>query len=151
MAVEDILQEIRQEAKKILPASIRVTDIDFEGAQLVIYTKDPDKFAEQNELVRQMAKKLQKRIVVRPDPSVLEDIETAEQKIHEIIPGEAEIANTYFEPDVGEVTIEVGKPGVAIGKHGALLNDIKKAIGWTPKVIRTPPMPSKTVQEIRGY
>jgi len=151
MAAEDILQEIRQEAKKILPASIRVTDIDFEGAQLVIYTKDPDKFAEQNELVRQMAKKLQKRIVVRPDPSVLEDIETAEQKIHEIIPGEAEIANTYFEPDVGEVTIEVGKPGVAIGKHGALLNGIKKAIGWTPKVIRTPPMPSKTVQEIRGY
>lgn len=151
MAVEDILEEIRQESKKILPASIRVTDIDFEGAQLVIYTKDPDKFAEQNNLVRRMAKKLQKRIVVRPDPSVLEDIETAERKIHELIPEEAEIANTYFEPDVGEVTIEVGKPGAAIGKHGALLNDIKKAIGWTPKVIRTPPMPSKTVQEIRGY
>ena len=129
MAVEDLLQEIRQEAKKILPASIRVTDIDFEGAQLVIYTKDPDKFAEQNELVRQMAKRLQKRIVVRPDPSVLETIENAEQHIQKLIPEEANIADMYFEPDVGEVTIEVEKPGVAIGKHGALLNDIKKTIG----------------------
>ena len=151
MAVEDLLQEIRQEAKKILPASIRVTDIDFEGAQLVIYTKDPDKFAEQNELVRQMAKRLQKRIVVRPDPSVLKPIEIAEQKIQELVPKEANIANMYFEPNVGEVTVEVEKPGVAIGKHGMLLNDIKKAIGWTPQIIRTPPMPSKTVKEIRGY
>ncbi|HHF55345.1 MAG TPA: beta-CASP ribonuclease aCPSF1, partial [Thermoplasmatales archaeon] len=36
-------------------------------------------------------------------------------------------------------------------KKGALLNEIRKAIGWTPKVIRAPPMPSKTVQDIRRY
>jgi len=151
MSVEDILQEIREEVRAILPASIRVTDIDFEGAQLVIYTKDPDKFADNSDLVRQLAKKIQKRIVVRPDPSVLESIDVAEEKIRQLLPEEANIANMYFEPDIGEVTIEVEKPGVAIGKHGSLLNDIKREIGWTPKVIRTPPMPSKTVQEIRGY
>ena len=59
--------------------------------------------------------------------------------------------NVYFEPDVGEVIIEVEKPGLAIGKKGALLNEIRKAIGWAPKVIRSPPMPSKTVQDIRSY
>jgi len=151
MAVEDLLQEIRKEVKTIVPSSIRITDIEFEGAQLVIYTKDPEKFAENNEIVRQLAKKLQKRIVVRPDPSVLEDIEIAEEKIKKIVPKEANLENTYFEPDVGEVTIEVEKPGVAIGKHATFLNEIKKEIGWTPKVIRTPPMPSKTVKEIRKY
>ena len=61
MSVEDILQEIREEVRAILPASIRVTDIDFEGAQLVIYTKDPDKFADNSDLVRQLAKKIQHR------------------------------------------------------------------------------------------
>ncbi len=151
MAVEDLLQEIRTEVKKIVPSSVSITDIEFEGAQLVVYTRDPEKFAEDNEIVRQLAKKLQKRIVVRPDPSVLEDIEIAEEKIKKIVPKEANLANTYFEPDVGEVTVEVEKPGVAIGKHASFLNEIKKEIGWTPKVIRTPPMPSKTVKEIRKY
>jgi KH/beta-lactamase-domain protein len=40
---------------------------------------------------------------------------------------------------------------VAIGKHGSNLNEIKRQIGWAPKVIRTPSIPSKTVGEIRGY
>ncbi|KAA0000803.1 MAG: beta-CASP ribonuclease aCPSF1 [Thermoplasmata archaeon] len=151
MPVEDILNRVREEIKAVIPASISITDIEFEGAELVIYTKDPEKFAEQNELVRELAKKLQKRIVVRADPSVLEEIDKAREKIQELIPPDAKLVNIYFEPDVGEVTIEVEKPGVAIGKKGALLNEIKKAIGWTPKVIRAPPMPSKTVQDVRRY
>ncbi|MCD6223179.1 MAG: beta-CASP ribonuclease aCPSF1 [Thermoplasmata archaeon] len=151
MPVEDVLKKIREEIKTVVPEDIRITDIEFEGAELVIYTKDPEKFAEQADLVKQLAKKLQKRITVRPDPAVLEDIEKAEKKIREIIPEEAKITNIYFEPDVGEVTIEAEKPGVAIGKKGALLNEIKKEIGWTPKIIRAPPMPSKMVQDIRRY
>ncbi|MCD6512788.1 MAG: beta-CASP ribonuclease aCPSF1 [Thermoplasmata archaeon] len=151
MPIEDVLREIRSEINATIPSDIRISDIEFEGAELVIYTKDPDKFAEQSELVRHLAKKLQKRITVRPDPSVLEDIETAEKKIREIIPEEANITNIYFEPDVGEVIIEAEKPGVAIGKKGSLLNEIKKEIGWAPKIIRAPPMPSKTVQDIRKY
>ena len=151
MPVEEILSKIREEIKAVIPADIRITNIEFEGAELVIYTKDPEKFAERSDLVKQLAKKLQKRIVVRADPSVLVSIEEAEEKIKELVPKEAKIVNIYFEPDVGEVTIEVEKPGVAIGKGGALLNEIRKAIGWAPKVIRAPPMPSKTVQDIRRY
>lgn len=151
MPVEDILKKVREEIKAVIPAEIRITDIEFEGAELVIYTKDPEKLAEKSDLIRQLAKKLQKRIVVRTDKNVLGDIETAEEKIKELIPPEAKLVNIYFQPDVGEVTIEVEKPGVAIGKKGALLNEIRKAIGWTPRVIRAPPMPSKTVQDIRRY
>lgn len=151
MTVEDTLQDIRGQVLSVIPSSINISEIEFEGALVVIYTKNPDKFAENSDIVRKLAKTLQKRIVVRPDPTVLADMDEASERIKHIIPKEAELENIYFDPDVGEVTVEVGKPGMAIGKHGAILNQIKKDIGWTPKIIRTPPIPSKTVQDIRNY
>lgn len=151
MTVDDVLREIKGKVRGVIPPSIDVSDVEFEGALVVIYTKHPDKFAKNEELVKQLAKMLQKRIAVRPDPGVLTDAETAENKIKKIIPKEAEITNIYFLPEVGEVTIEVVKPGVAIGKQGSLLNEIRKSINWSPRIIRTPPIQSKTVKEIRGY
>ena len=151
MGVEDVLREIRDEVKKEVPATVEVTDIEFEAATLVIYTKHPERFAEDEDLVRRLAKKLRKRVVVRPDPSVLAPIEEADKKIRDTVPAEAEITDLYFEPDIGEVMIEARKPGLVIGRHGTTLNDIKKAIGWAPKVVRTPPIPSKNVKEIRQY
>ena len=151
MTVDDVLREIKGKVRGVIPPSIDVTDVEFEGALVVIYTKHPDKFAKNDDLVKQLAKMLQKRIAVRPDPSVITNTDTAEKKIKNLIPKDAEITNIYFLPEVGEVTIEVLKPGVAIGKQGALLNEIRKSINWSPKIIRTPPIQSKTVKEIRGY
>ncbi|MCX6667170.1 MAG: hypothetical protein NTV74_02870 [Euryarchaeota archaeon] len=122
MTVDDVLREIKGKVRGVIPPSIDVSDVEFEGALVVIYTKHPDKFAANEELVRQLAKMLQKRIAVRADPSVLSDTDTAESKLQEIIPKDAEFTNIYFQPDVGEVTIEVMKPGIAIGKQGILLN-----------------------------
>lgn len=151
MTVDDVLREFKGTIRGSIPASIDVSDVEFEGALLVIYTKTPDRFAKNKDLVKNLAKTLQKRIVVRPDPTVLTDIELAEKKIRNIIPNDAEITNIFFQPDVGEVTIEALKPGAAIGKEGLLLNEIRKQINWTPKIIRAPPIQSKTVGEIRGY
>src|ERR671939_533636 len=128
MGVEDVLKEIREEVKKEIPATVEITDIEFEAAVLVIYTKHPERFAADEDLVRRPAK-----------------------KIRELVPAEAEITELYFEPDIGEVMIEARKPGLVIGRHGTTLNDIKKAIGWAPKVVRTPPIPSKTVKDLREY
>jgi len=151
MTVDDVLREIKAKVRTVIPPSIDVSDVEFEGALVVIYTKHPNKFAANDDLVKQLAKMLQKRIVVRPDPSVLTDTEAAEKMIKNIIPKDAEITNIYFQPETGEVTIEVLKPGVAIGKQGLLLNEIRKKINWSPNIVRTPPIQSKTVQEIRGY
>ena len=145
MTVDDVLREFKGTIRGSIPASIDVSDVEFEGALLVIYTKTPDRFAKSKDLVKNLAKTLQKRIVVRPDPTVLTDIDLAEKKIRNIIPKDAEITNIYFQPDVGEVTIEALKPGAAIGKEGLLLNEIRKQINWTPKIIRAPPIQSKTV------
>ncbi|MDG6219118.1 MAG: MBL fold metallo-hydrolase, partial [Candidatus Thermoplasmatota archaeon] len=151
MTAEDVLRDIKGKVRATVPPSIDVSDVEFEGALVVLYTKDPDKFAEKDDLIKHLAKMLQKRIVVRPDPSVITDEETAEKNILKIIPQEAEITNIYFQPDVGEVTIEAMKPGVAIGKQGRYLNEIRRKINWSPRIIRTPPLQSKTVQEIRGF
>jgi len=151
MGIEKVLEEAREAVKRTIPPKIEVTDIDFEGPIIVIYTRNLDEFAENNDLVRQLAQNLRRRVAIRPDPETLAEPENAEERIKKIIPDEAKITNIYFEDDTGEVTIEAISPGFVIGKHGAILNEIKKEIGWAPKVVRAPPIPSKTVSEIRNY
>jgi len=151
MGLDDILSNAREVVRKVVPSTVEITDIEFEGPTVVIYTKNMDVFAENNDLVRQLAQSLRKRITVRPDPSLLAPQDQAESVIKEIIPAEAQITSIYFETESGEVTIEALSPGLVIGRHGSVLNELKKKIGWAPKVVRTPPIPSKTVEEIRQY
>lgn len=151
MSIESVLNNIKSEVKRIVPSSIEITEIELEGPIIVIYTKNLQQFAENNEIVRELAQGLRKRVAIRPDPSILADIETAEKEIRSIVPKEAEITDIYFDTDEGEVTIEAKSPGIAIGKFGSVLNEIKKKIGWAPKVVRSPPIPSKTVKDIRLF
>ncbi|MBW3583993.1 MAG: beta-CASP ribonuclease aCPSF1 [Euryarchaeota archaeon] len=151
MAADDVLKEIQEKVSRAVPGNLDVTTVEFEGAIVVIYTKDPEKFAEKPDLIRHLAKTLQKRIQIRPHESVLMEPEEAQKHIEKTVPADAGISNVYWAPDIGEVTIEVAKPGLAIGPQGATLNEIRKKIGWAPRVIRTPPIPSKTVQEVRAY
>lgn len=151
MSVERILAEARQAVEKVVPPDVEITDIELEGPVIVIYTKSMEVFAESNDMVRQLAQSLRRRVAIRPDPSLLKEEEKAEKDIKNIIPEEAKIVNIYFEHETGEVTIEAESPGMVIGRHGALLNEIKKKIGWAPNVVRAPPIPSKTVEEIRNY
>src|SRR2546426_8625247 len=151
MSLEDILSNARDIVRKVVPTTVEITNVEFEGPTVVIYTKNMDVFAENNDIVRQLAQSLRKRVTIRPDPSLLSAQDEAEKVIREVIPAEAQITNIYFEPESGEVTIEALSPGLVIGRHGSVLNEIKKKIGWAPKVVRTPPIASKTFEEIRQY
>jgi len=151
MSIEDILNDAKAVVKKVVPDHVDITQIDFEGPVIVIYTKNMEAFAESNDIVRQLAQQLRRRIQIRPDPSVLMKPDDAEKVIRELIPKEAQLTNIFFEEETGEVQIEALSPGLVIGKHGSLLNEIKRKIGWAPKVVRTPPIPSKTVEDIRAY
>ena len=66
MTVEDVLRETKAKVRATLPPSVDLTDVEFEGALLVIYTKHPEKFADMGDTVRHMAKMLQKREMVAP-------------------------------------------------------------------------------------
>ncbi|MDD1725881.1 MAG: beta-CASP ribonuclease aCPSF1 [Euryarchaeota archaeon] len=151
MPVEESLTDLKERVKERLPPNIKITELEFEGPEVVIYTDDPRAFADNGEIVKKLARELRKRIVVRPDPRVLADPETSIKDISEIVPEEAGITNHYFDLDTGEIVIEAKKPGLVIGRHGATLREITKKVGWTPRVVRTPPIESVTVKEIRQY
>lgn len=151
MSVEEVLNELKVRVQEALPKGITISNMEFEGPELVLYTNEPRKFADNGDILRTLAKDLRKRVVVRPDPSVLASEEDAIKKIREIVPPEAGIINQYFDISVGEVIIEAEKLGLVIGRHGSMLREITKNIGWTPKVVRAPPIESSIIKNIRRY
>jgi hypothetical protein len=151
MVIEDILEGLKKKIEKNLPAGTTISNVEFEGPQLVVYTEEPRKFADNGNIVRTLAKTLRTRIVVRPDPKVLLAPEESIDLINQTVPEDSGITNYDFAPDVGEVIIEAEKPGLVIGKHGETLREITKKVGWTPKVVRTPPIKSRTVKNVREF
>jgi len=147
--VEDILKDIRAVINQMVPKEAKVTEVEFEGPELVIYVKNPEAIMRDGDLIRNLAKVLKKRISVRPDPDILIPPEKAEEMIKQIVPPEAEITNISFDPSVGEVIIEARKPGLVIGKNGETLRLITQKVHWAPKAIRTPPIQSQTIYSIR--
>jgi predicted metal-dependent RNase len=148
MLIDDRLKELKAKINEKVPAGITVSEVEFEGPELVIYTDDPKRFADEADLIKILARDLRKRIVVRPN--VLEDPDKAVQDIR-VVPESAGITDIFFDADTGEVLIEAEKPGVVIGKNGSTLREITKHIGWTPKVVRTPPIESSTVKQVRQF
>jgi KH/beta-lactamase-domain protein len=150
-AVEKRLEEMKAEITNEVPDDISITEVTYEGPELVVYTRDPKKFAQNGDLIRRLASQLRKRITVRPDPSALSTPEAAREQIMSIIPEEAGVTDLDFHHDTGEVVIEAEKPGVVIGRHGSTLREITQEVGWTPEVVRTPPIESSTVQNVRNF
>ncbi len=149
MGSEEILQHIKEVVNGTIPIGAVVTTVEFEGPDVVIYSRNPGMLIDDSNLIRDLAKKLRKRILIRPDSSVLTDEETATEGIRSIVPAEGEITSITFDHTSFEVIIEAKKPGLVIGKSGATLRDIAKKVRWAPRVVRTPPIESSTVRGIR--
>ncbi|MEF8854701.1 MAG: beta-CASP ribonuclease aCPSF1, partial [Haloarculaceae archaeon] len=75
----------------------------------------------------------------------------AEEQIRAVIPAEAGVTDLDFHVDTGEVVVEAEKPGMVIGRHGSTLREITQEVGWTPEVVRTPPIESATVKNVRNF
>ena len=149
--VEQQLEEIEATIEQEVPPDVEITEVRYEGPELVVYTRNPKRFASDGDLVRQLASKLRKRITVRPDPAVLSKPDDARGQVLEVIPDEAGVSDLDFHVDTGEVVIEAQKPGMVIGRHGATLREITQETGWTPEVVRTPPIESSTVKNVRNF
>ncbi|MCE5213812.1 MAG: beta-CASP ribonuclease aCPSF1 [Methanobacterium sp.] len=143
------IQEIKNIIVQRLPNRVQVAKVEFEGPEVVIYTKNPEIITENGDLIRDLAKDIRKRIIIRSDRSVLMEPEKAIRKIHDIVPDEAKITNISFDEVTCEVIIEARKPGLVIGKYGTTSREIVKKIGWAPKILRTPPIASEIIQRIR--
>ena len=149
--VDKQLEEMQAEIENEVPADVTITEVKYEGPELVVYTRDPKRFARDGDLVRRLASKLRKRITVRPDPAVLSKPDEAREKVLSVLPEEAGVTDLDFHIDTGEVVIEAQKPGMVIGRHGSTLREITQEVGWTPEVVRTPPIESSTVKNVRNF
>jgi len=150
-AYEKTKVEVTQCVLEHVPKQAEVTRIEFEGPALAVYTKKPEVLMEQSYVVADIVNLIRKRIVVRSDPSVRLPEKDAEKLTHEIVSREAEITNMSFDPSLGEVIIEAKKPGLVIGKNGAVLQEIVKQTRWRPRILRSPPIPSKIIAHMRHY
>jgi len=143
--------EISQTILDHVPKEAEVTRIEFEGSTLAVYTKKPEILIEQSYVVAEIVNLIRKRIVVRSDPSVRLTEKETEKLIQEIVSKEAEITGVNFDPSLGEVIVEAKKPGLVIGKNGAVLHEIIKQTRWRPRVLRSPPIPSKIMAHMRHF
>jgi hypothetical protein len=142
---------ISQTILEYVPKEAEVTRIEFEGPALAVYTKKPEILIEQSSIIADIVSLIRKRIVVRSDPSVRVSEKEAENLITKIVSPEAEITGISFDPSLGEVIIEAKKPGIVIGKNGTILHEIIKQSRWRPRVLRSPPIPSKIIAHMRHY
>lgn len=139
--------KVLEEIKKKLEAEVSVSEIYYEGPEVIVYTREPEKLTE--EKIRATVKEFKRRMEVRPDSSILLDPEASEKLIREIVPPEANITDISFIPEFNKVIIEAEKPGIVIGKAGQTLADVKSKIKWIPDIVRKPIIPSHIIRTIR--
>jgi len=143
------MAEIIQEILKFLPAE-KISDAAFEGANIVLYTKNAGFFLNNEGLIKRVVDEFKKRVELRPDPSITVPQEKAEKDIRSILPPEAGVANIIFDTHRSIVVIEADKPGLAIGKQGELLRTIREKTLWVPFVRRMPAIRSILIENIRA-
>ncbi|MBT3690734.1 beta-CASP ribonuclease aCPSF1 [Candidatus Woesearchaeota archaeon] len=142
--------KIIENVKELLPSHADVSSISFEGANIVIYTNNKEFFLDSNGVIKSIVSEIKKRVELRPDSSLCMGIEKAEIEIKKLLPKEAGKTNIIFDPQRSQVIIEAEKPGIAIGKAGENLKEIKKKTFWVPLVQRIPSIKSKIIENIRN-
>jgi uncharacterized protein len=143
------MPDILKEVVKVLPEG-KIADAAFEGANLVLYTKDKDYFLDNKGTIREAVKEFKKRIELRPDPSLCLEQEKAEKVIKELMPKEAGAQDFIWDAPRSQLIIHADKPGLVIGKQGEILREIKAKTLWVPLIKRVPPIKSKLIESVRA-
>ncbi|MBM3233275.1 beta-CASP ribonuclease aCPSF1 [Candidatus Pacearchaeota archaeon] len=140
----DILKSIKEDLPKV------ITDAEFEGANIVLYTSDKEFFKSGERKIKDVVDKVKKRIELRAEQNILASEEETEKTIRALVPEEAEITQIIFDVQRSSLVIEAKRPGLVIGKQGFILSDVRKATFWTPNVRRSSSIPSKITEKIRS-
>ncbi len=145
------LSEIKKKAKEVIPDGVPYT-VELEAGTIAIITPTPDAFSQKgNALTVKLAKAIRRRIVVRPDPSILAKEDDVMATVKEVIPEEAGLTNIWIDPALSEVTIECHDPSTAIGPKGSNLVELRDRLGWLFRAERSSAIESKTLNNIRRY
>ncbi len=151
MNADRLFDSLRQQVTGLVPGDMDIASIEFEASLIVVYVRNYEKFSGNQDIARKLATTLRRRVDIRPDPSTLEAEDAVEERIRGMVPEDADVTGIIFSPETGEVTIEAVNTVAVLGDAGSLLQNIRKETGWNVKVVRSPPIPSKTISDVRGY
>ena len=136
-----IFIKILEEIKKNLPDNANISEIVYEGSEIILYTKSKEFFRNNIQIIKRIVGKIKKRIEVRADPSIVIDAEETKEIIKKTVPKDAGIKDIYFEPQFAKVVIHAEKPGLVIGKLDIIrvlygLQIIRQAFIYCPDIFK---------------
>jgi len=70
-----------EDVKQFLPANADVSDIRFEGSDIVIYTDRRDFFLNNSDTVKEIVSKLKKRVEIRPSSKLFKKKQRVQRKL----------------------------------------------------------------------
>lgn len=139
----ELIKKIMEE----IPPDLGLASIEFEGPAIVIYVRDRENILKHMDLVRNIAKKVHKRIILR----VIKDERLppfmAKKRILELVPKDAGVDPDSMEFDkiFGEVWIRAEKPGLIVGRGHYIRHFILAETGWRPVPIRASALESRVL------
>jgi KH/beta-lactamase-domain protein len=127
-----------------------ISNIEFEGPEIAVYVRNPRFILENEEKIKELAKLLRKRVVVRTDPRVRKSKEATIEYILSHVPSDVNVSpeDIQFDDVIGEVRVLADKPGKLMGKGAALRYQVLAETGWRLEVYRKPPMASRVLNSI---
>ena len=124
--------EIIKEMLKLLPDKA-VSEAAFEGANIVLYTKDKEFFQDSNGAIRGLVQEFKKRVELRADPSITMDLEEAAYMTTKVFPDNSKI----------EVALYLGVgPGLETESNSDILNvwtGLNRSGPWASPAMRPKP------------
>jgi KH/beta-lactamase-domain protein len=141
-------QQIMAAILQNLPEESGLTKIEYEGPRIALYSRNPTYLMQNTQLLSNIVNKIKKRLVVRVEESIRKAEHEVTHILHEYIPKETEIVETFFDPALGEATIFVKKPSLLTyaGKDFSNIELIEKT-GWNV-MIRKAPLIMDVVRDI---
>ncbi|MBD3312005.1 beta-CASP ribonuclease aCPSF1 [archaeon] len=141
--------EILSKVMEGLPGSVEISEAVFEGANIILYSKNKDFVLNSRSLIKKLVNKIKKRIEVRPDPSIHINERDAKSIIKDLVPKDAGLKDIWFDDARSIVLLEADNPGMVIGYHGEVIKSIREKTLWVPVVRRAPVIKSDIVKTIR--
>ncbi|MEM3831100.1 MAG: beta-CASP ribonuclease aCPSF1 [Sulfolobales archaeon] len=150
---DKILENMRKVIASNIPGEAGLRRIEFEGPYIVVYVRNPEFITADSSFIKNIAKTIRKRIVIKVDESARKDPKEAKKIILSMLDPEAGVTekDIVFDDVLGEVVIKAVKPGLVIGDEGKTLKQILVETGWRPKVVRKISQESRLLEGIINY
>jgi predicted metal-dependent RNase len=129
-------KELKDEVAKIVPKG-SIIRLNWKPVTSPSSHQNPHRFAADG-LIGRIAKRVRRTIVLRPSEDIMISPEDAKRAIEDILPESAGLKHTYFDACLREITLICDDPGEAVGRRGAVLNEIA-----------TPPVGSSVLSGLR--